>query len=207
MPRKNQTPRTVQKSPPPYSNDPHGTVREWLRRNALQGTWADVCALIFLEWYPIWKQRPHAQDLNWTQFRRQVQEGARQFWFSDPTRVGRKGRRSVGEQCFQAIEAYMSRQRVRLPNDYPDPTQGALIRAIKHCFPKLEEPTCRKYARLWQLLYRKSPREYTGSDWKFLQQHLPEDAAGRRFALLSRKDRSKAIKEMAQDLAKNNLLF
>lgn len=208
MPRKKLTSDhlPLPESPLPFSTFSEGTIRDWTRHIALQGSWSDVCAALFLEWYPVWKQRPQAQELNWTLFLRQVVEGARRFWFLDPMQVDRKGRPSVVDQCFRAIEEYIALRTARTPSKSLDPTQGELIRTIKHRFPKLKEPTCRKYARLWQLLTQKSSRKYTKSDWKFLEQHRPDDAARRRFALLSIEDRSEAAKEMVQAIEKMNKL-
>lgn len=206
MPRRKLTPGHIPPPESPFPFSEFATVRDWIRHLALQGSWSDVCVAIFLEWYPLWKQRPQAQELNWTLFRSQVEEGARRFWFLDPMQVGRKGRPSVYDQCFRAIEEYIDLRQIDKSSKSPYPTQGELIRTIKHRFPKLEEPTCRKYARLWQLLAQKSCREYSESDWKFLEQHRHEDAARQRFALLSSEDRSKAIKKMCQDLAKKNRL-
>jgi hypothetical protein len=209
MPRETQRPSNLQplhKSPLQSSKVGHGSIREWVRSIALQGTWADVCAVLFLEWYPLWKQGPQAQELNWALFRRQVEEGARRFWSLDPMQLGRRGRPSVANQCFGAIENYIALQKVHIPRKFPPPTQGDYIRAIKKSFPKLKKETCRKHARLWQLLNEKKPSEFSSSDWKFLGQHRPDDTARINFALLSSEKRSKAMKEMAKAMAKMNKL-
>jgi hypothetical protein len=210
MPRKKLTPDhlPLPKSPLPFSKFAEGTVKDWIRHIALQGSWSDVCAAIFLEWYPVWEQGPQAQKLNWAQFRRQVEEGARRFWFLDPMQVGRRGRPSVADQCFKAIEDYIALQEVHIPRKSPPPTQGDYIRAIRKRFPKLKKETWRKHARLWQLLNDKKPSEFSSGDWKFLKQHRPEDFARYRFTLLSSETRSEALKEMMKAIEKmNNLPF
>ena len=209
MPPRPQPPTESTQTPPTV---PDATLKDWVRRLALQGTWADVCATLFWEWFPGWKQTPQAQELNWPKFRRQVEEGARRFWFLDPQQSGRRGRPSDDQQCFTVIEEYLAR-RPKDSRTWKPPSQGELIRAVQDRLPKLKKETCRKYARLWQLLNGllngKSSRDFTPSDWKFLEKHRPEDAAREMHALWRSENPTEAkkyLEEMGKSLASMNKL-
>jgi hypothetical protein len=205
MPRRLQLPPESPQIPPTV---PDATLKDWVRRLALKGTWADVCAALFYEWFPVWKQTPQAQELNWPKFRRQVEEGARRFWFLDPQQSGRRGRPSDDQQCFTVIEEYLA-TRPKDSRTWKPPSQGELIRALRDRLPKLKKETWRKYALLWQILNGKSRRDFTTSDWKFLEKHRPEDAAREWFALWSSENPTEAKKyweEMGKSLASMNKL-
>jgi hypothetical protein len=179
------------------------TVRDYLNRLALEGSWADMCAVLFLEWYPVWSKRQHSKGLNWLQFRRQVVEAAKRFWNLDPQRASQKGRPSVDDQCFKAIELYVK----RLPFDsriYKPPTQGELIRALNRSLPRLKAVTCRKYARLWQLLNQKQIQEYSESDKKFLRKYRPFEAA---LQFSTQEERESLSREIAARFNSNKLPF
>jgi hypothetical protein len=204
MPRKKQTPRNrqpLQGSPLPYSNYRHGTVRDWLRSIALQGTWADVCAMAFLEWYPVWKQTPQARELTWDEFRDQVSEAARRFWDINPQRSGRIGRPSDEQKYFNVIEKYLAMRPIDLRTWKP-PSQGELIKVLRSRLSDSKPETCRKYARLWQLLNEKASRDFSTSDWKFLMKHCPDSAGFKAFGLMHSVDPDGATK-LQQELAKS----